>query len=378
MQSLRTVGYDRETYADLARRWKEYYEVFPSEDAYGNWMYAARYAKDPDYKELLDKGLAKYPANPILLYLAGIKRHGATDNAEGLQYLERAIAMDPSFLEPWFALVIHYMQRDDMEQMDAALRHLLENNALSETVMDCSYNMLAGLRENAILITNGDNDTFPGWILTRLMDYRPDVQIVNRSLLNAEWYPLLVIRKGVPRFITSDELEELRASAKPPFSDTLIVRLIKAAEREKRPVYFAASLAPSPVLDPYREAGTVIGLATLVGEYPISRSDEINRVVRIWLDEYRTVGLDGWRIRQVADRHSDKGPVINYAASLNNMLDSLEAHAPGYRLDLFRWYCKHIIDVLPQRYSDSMNQMWCRFSDIEEIDSWCRGEGYTE
>ena len=378
IQSLRTVAYDRETYVDLARRWKEYYTVFPSEDAYGNWMCAARYAKDPDYKELLDEGLSRYPANPVLLFLSGNIRRGAVDNTEGMQYLERAVAMDPSFLDPWFALIIHYMQRDEMEKMDVALRHLLEWNAVSEVIMDYSYNMLAGLRDNAILITNGDNDTYPGWILTRLMNYRPDVQIVNRSLLNFEWYPLEVIRKGVPRFITSDELNELRTVTEPPFCDTLIVRLIKAAEREKRPVYFASTLGSSRTLDPFRESGIVLGLATLVSESPVSHSVEINHIAKIWIDEYRTVGLDGWGIQYVVDGHSDKWMVYNYAASLYQMLDSLEVYAPMYRLDMFHWYCDHIVDIMPQQHYDSMNQIWCRFSDIPEIDSWCREKGYLE
>lgn len=378
IQSLRTVGYGRETYAELAKRWKEYYDVFPSEDAYGNWMYAARYAKDPDYKKLLKKGLSKYPANPLLLYLSGIKRLGALDDTEGLQHLERAVAMDPTFLDPWYSLVIQYMGRDEMEQMDVALRRLLEGNAISESVMDYSYNMLAGLQDNAILITNGDNDTYPGWILTRLLDYRKDVDIVNRSLLNSEWYPLHIIGKGVPTFITSDELEELRSASKPPFSDTLIVRLIKAAEREKRPVYFAASLAPSGTLDPYKEAGVTLGLATLVTRPSIPYPDEIEKMAETWINEYRTVGLDGWRIHNIPDHYFDRSLVINYAASLYQMLEPIEAHAPQYRLALFNWYRNHCTDLIPQKYSDKMNRMWCRFSDIPDIGSWCREKGYLE
>ena len=67
--SKRNVAYDIETYSKLADMWKEYYEEFPSEDSYANWMYAARYANWPDYKPLLEEGVKKYPANPTLLYL---------------------------------------------------------------------------------------------------------------------------------------------------------------------------------------------------------------------------------------------------------------------------------------------------------------------
>ncbi len=66
--SLLKVVYDIETYAKLAKLWKEYYDEFPSEDAYANWMYAAKYADLFEYQSLLEDGLKKYPANPTLLY----------------------------------------------------------------------------------------------------------------------------------------------------------------------------------------------------------------------------------------------------------------------------------------------------------------------
>ncbi len=378
VQSLRIVGYGRDEYEELAKRWKEYNDAFPSEDAYGYWMYAARYAKDPDYIKLLDKGLDKYPANPILLYLAGLKRLGAVDDHEGLQYLERSVAMDPTFMEPWFSLVIHYMQRGEMELMDVALRRLVEGDAISETVMDYCYNMLAGLHENAIIVTNGDNDTYPVWIFKRLMNHRPDVCIVNRSLLNSEWYPLLIIKRGAPRFITSGELEKLRTTSKPPWSDELIVRLIKAAEREERPVYIAATVPPSKTLKPYMESGTLLGLATLVSDPPVSLSDEVKRIAEIWLKEYRTNGLDSWSIRYKTENHSDRRIAINYASSLRRMCEPLEKHAPTYRLGLFNWYHNHVADIMSQKYNDDLNTVWCSFTDIPEIRSWCREKGYIE
>jgi hypothetical protein len=69
VKSKRQVVYDSETYGKLKEMWKRYYDEYPSEYAYANWMYAARYAGDPGYSELLDRWLKKYPANPTLLYL---------------------------------------------------------------------------------------------------------------------------------------------------------------------------------------------------------------------------------------------------------------------------------------------------------------------
>ena len=208
--SKRITVYDKETYAQLAQRWEQYYKEFPSEDAYGNWMYAARYAGDENYEKLLDKGLKKYSANPTLLYLKAMTKCGTHLDIEARELLERASRLDPSNMDVWFGLVGIYMDQNEDELTDITLRHLLEGNAIPEDIMDYNYNMLLGLKSNAILITNGDMDTYPGWMLTRILKHRPDVTIVNRSLLNTDWYPIYLIDRGFPKFTTKSALEDFR------------------------------------------------------------------------------------------------------------------------------------------------------------------------
>ncbi len=62
------------------------------------------------------------------------------------------------------------------------------DNSQNYIAYEYAWNILAGLDENAIVFTNGDNDTFPIWYLQQVEKFRTDVRVVNLSLINLPWY----------------------------------------------------------------------------------------------------------------------------------------------------------------------------------------------
>lgn len=101
---------------------------------------------------------------------------------------------------------------------------------------DYAYNILQSLEKDAILITNGDNDTFPLWCIQAVYGVRTDVRIVNLSLAQTDWYNLQL----------KNERPYGAMTVPMTFSDAQLKRLQPIQWDEKKPVSFDVPLTAYP------------------------------------------------------------------------------------------------------------------------------------
>ena len=81
--------------------------------------------------------------------------------------------------------------------------HVTASRAHETMARDLAHDILESVAPYGILITAGDNDTFPLWYAQEVEGVRPDVTLANLSLMNTRWHLRQLRRRVTPPFDVS-------------------------------------------------------------------------------------------------------------------------------------------------------------------------------
>ncbi len=147
-----------------------------------------------------------------------------------------------------------------------------EHDATENAVArEYAWNLLAGLDPNAIVFTNGDNDTFPLWYLQEVEGFRQDVTVVNLALINLSWYIKQLKRHDppLPCSYSDTEIEQMKAiryedpdtgRQEVIYVKDYMVHNIIEQSMNRRPVFFAVTI-PEENMHRYYDMLQMEGLA---------------------------------------------------------------------------------------------------------------------
>lgn len=267
IESFAKVLYPIEWYKEQQKLWKaEIDKNQQNANAWYNYFKVTRTLnrldKDDNRKhEEKDKQLKQIVADmdkavPNTFEINHVKwiASGLGDMAD-IQYLKKAAELQPDNPLLFCDMATIGEITRDTHQRNTYLKKWYNNGDFSPGFLNYNHNVIIGLKENAILITVGDNDTYPIWALQNVHNIRTDVTAINTSLLLIKEYREKIFKElGVPP-LGYDPFASAENDKK--YKEQLVAHLAK--NNQNRPVYVSLT-AGNQYIDIHKENLYLTGL----------------------------------------------------------------------------------------------------------------------
>jgi len=175
---------------------------------------------------------------------------------------------------------------------------------------DFAHDLLDSVAPHGVLITSGDNDTFPLWYAQDVEAYRTDVTVIVGSYLGTDWMPWQLMRKGIALAASRAAADSVPVAVQLPAPQLFEAGAIRATipagyiTREQlfvlqmirdvmptHPIYFTSSLYPRGLgLERYL---VTEGLAVHLMPALVAESDTMVRTAAGVVDLPKSLAL--WR-----------------------------------------------------------------------------------
>lgn len=187
-----------------------------------------------------------------------------------LPYLKKATELGEGRTEHLDYLINIAETERKLKDRDLYSLKKFESGQFSGGIVNYNYNVMMGLEKNAILITSGDNDTYPVWLL-QAQAIRTDITVVNLSLLFGldEYRDKLFTELGIKKWQKNEQADGETTSADLERFNRQIIKHI-TTNTKKYPVYVGLTTAcDDKYLKTIKENLYLTGLAYIYSNEPV-------------------------------------------------------------------------------------------------------------
>ncbi len=118
------------------------------------------------------------------------------------KYTGEIIYLDPysKLQSEWSVMAMTYLHQNKRDSAVWAFKEGKRRGGFGDFTLAVYRKTLDACSKNAILISSGDNCTFPLWYLQTVENYRTDVAVMDVTLLSAAWYPVFLMDNKIVAF----------------------------------------------------------------------------------------------------------------------------------------------------------------------------------
>jgi hypothetical protein len=180
-------------------------------------------------------------------------------------HIEKAYELDPLKTDIYPDLVTYHLLKGNEKEYNKYSKLWFNSNTMSTNILNFGYNILASCADKSVLITNGDNDTYPLFLVQETLNFKPNVEVLNIYLLQKEKYRSRVFKKLSIKLFDKKEKD---------FEDNyaFMKAIAKHLENELEiPLYYASTVNPGL----YKTSKEKVYITGLTLKYSENKFDNI-------------------------------------------------------------------------------------------------------
>ncbi len=213
-----------------------------------------------------------------------------------MNLVKKAYEINPDRPDTYYPFISEAVINGNKPQLEEFCEKLYKSKDIAPWLINYNYNVLMSVEKNAILITNGDNDTYPIWVLQNVKNIRKDVTVLNISMSPMESY----FKNSMKQKSIKIEYDSIKKKAKSKMSEgyynfagAFIQGVVEeiSSKYPDVPIYFALTVYES-FFKPFKKDLYVAGLAN---RYSKAGIDNIAMTKKIFENRLRLDYLkDDW------------------------------------------------------------------------------------